>query len=69
MSWSSVKGVGTLPSLRGWYSGGLVIRGADNPITIRRFQVQNLLGAWPGLGTQPRYKAPGDPQLELVQMQ
>ena len=28
------------------------------------FPVQNLLDAWLGLGTQPRYKAPGDLQVD-----
>ena len=25
------------------------------------------LGAWPGLGTQPRYEAPGDLQVKIVE--
>ena len=29
-------------------------------VTIGRFLVQSPLGARPGLGTQPRYEAPGD---------
>ena len=28
--------------------------------------VQSPLGAWPGLGTQPRYKALGDLRVENV---
>ena len=38
-------------------------------IRIRRFPVQNLLGAQLGLGTQPRYEAFSDLWLEHVQMQ
>ena len=40
------------------------------PSGLRRFSknckvpVQSLLGGRPGLGTQPRYKAPGDPRVE-----
>ena len=29
-----------------------------------KFPVQTPLGAWPGLGTQPRYEAPGHPRVE-----
>ena len=29
-----------------------------------RFPVQTPVGAWPGLGTQPHYEAPGDPWVE-----
>ena len=32
-----------------------------------RFLVQNPLGTRPGLGTQPRYEAPSDLQVEHVQ--
>ena len=35
-------------------------------IKVRRFLVQTPLGAWPGLGTQPRYEAPGDLWVEIV---
>ena len=38
-------------------------------IKIRRFPVQNPLGACPGLGTQPHYEAPGDLQVEIVRKQ
>ena len=38
-------------------------------IRIGRFMVQNPFGAWPGLGTQPRYEACGDLQLKIVKMQ
>ena len=31
---------------------------------VVRFPVQTPLDTWLGLGTQPRYKAPGDPLLE-----
>ena len=37
------------------------------PQELGRFPVQNPLGARPGLGTQPRYEAPGDLQVEYVQ--
>ena len=33
-------------------------------LIIRRFPVQTPLGAWPGVGTQPRYEAPGDLRVE-----
>ena len=36
-------------------------------IRIGTFSVQTPLGARPGLGTQPRYEAPGDPRVELVE--
>ena len=36
-------------------------------IRIRRFTVQTPLGAWLGLGTLPRYVAPGDLQVELLE--
>ena len=36
------------------------------PIRIGRFPVQTPLGARPGLGTQPRYEAPGDLRVKLV---
>ena len=36
-------------------------------IRIGRFPIQTPLGAQPGLGTQPRYKAPGDLRVEYVQ--
>ena len=32
---------------------------------IGKFPVESLLGARPGLETQPRYKAPGDPLVEI----
>ena len=35
-------------------------------VRIGRFPVQTLLGARPGLGTQPRYEAPGDLRVENV---
>ena len=34
---------------------------------IGGFPVQTLLGASPGLGTQPCYKAPGNLQLKIVE--
>ena len=43
--------------------------GSDVLIRIKRFLVQSLLGTWPGLGTQPRYNAPGDLWVETVKMQ
>ena len=43
--------------------------GLSFAIRIERFLVQNPLGAWPGLGTQSRYEAPGDLHVEFVQMQ
>ena len=33
---------------------------------IGKFLVQTPLGAWPGLGTQPHYEAPGDLQVKLA---
>ena len=36
-------------------------------IRIGRFPVQTLLGAWPGLDIQPRYEAPGDLPVEIVE--
>ena len=33
---------------------------------IGRFPVQTPLRAWPGLGTQPRYEAPGDLRVKNV---
>ena len=36
-------------------------------IRIRRFPVQTLLGTWLDLGTQPRYKAPGDLLVIIVE--
>ena len=33
---------------------------------IGRFLVQTPLGAWPGLGTQSRYEAPGDLRVKNV---
>ena len=36
-----------------------------NRSPIIRSLVQTLLGAWLGLGTQPRYKAPGKLQVEI----
>ena len=33
------------------------------------FPVQTPLGAWPDLGTQPRYEAPGDLRVKYVKMQ
>ena len=38
--------------------------GYDIVIRIGRFPVQTPLGAQLGLGTQPRYKAPGDLWVE-----
>ena len=43
---------------------GLVGSGAA--VRIGRFPVQTPLGARLGLGTQPRYEAPGDPRVENV---
>ena len=37
------------------------------PIRIGRFPVQTPLGARLGLGTQPRYEAPGDLWVEIVE--
>ena len=34
-------------------------------IRIGRFPIQTLLGARIGLGTQPRYKAPGDLRVDI----
>ena len=41
----------------------------DSGLTVRtrRFPVQTPPDAWPGLGTQPHYKAPGDLQVENVE--
>ena len=36
---------------------------------IGSFPVRNPLGARPHLGIQPRYEAPGDLRVEIVQMQ
>ena len=38
-------------------------------IRIGKFPIQTSLGTWPGLGTQPRYEAPGVPRVEVVQTQ
>ena len=46
--------------VNGWVGQGVAIR-------IGRFPVQNSLGARLGLGTQPRYEAPGDLRVEYVQ--
>ena len=43
---------------------GLV--GSGVVVRIGRFLVQTPLGARPGIGTQPRYEAPGDLQVENV---
>ena len=34
-----------------------------------RFPVQTPLGAWPRLGTQSRYEAPGDDRVEIDKTQ
>ena len=47
---------------RGEWSNGVAIR-------IGRFLVQTPLGARPGLGKQPRYKAPSDLRVEIVKTQ
>ena len=36
-------------------------------VRIGRFPIQSPLGARLSLGTQPRYKAPGDPRVENVE--
>ena len=43
---------------------GLV--GSGVVVRIGRFLVQTPLGARPGIGTQPRYEAPGDLRVENV---
>ena len=35
-------------------------------VRVGRFLVQTTLGARPGLGTEPHYKAPGDIRVELA---
>ena len=42
---------------------------SSNLVRIGMFPVQNLLGTWLGLGTQPHYKAPGDLWVEQVHTQ
>ena len=37
----------------------------DIAIRIGKFLIQTLLGAWPSLGTQLHYEAPGDLQVEI----
>ena len=44
-------------------TSGLVGQGVV--IRIGRLPVQTPLGARPGLGTQPRHKAPGDLQVKM----
>ena len=34
---------------------------------IRRYPAQTLQGAWLGIGTQLRYKAPGDLWVKIVE--
>ena len=34
---------------------------------IRKVSGSNPLDVWPGLGTQPRYEAPGDLRVDYVQ--
>ena len=46
---------------------GLV--GQGGVIRIGRFLVQTPLGARPGLGTQPRFEAPGDLRAKIVNTQ
>ena len=48
------------------YTESAVGRGEDVAIRIVTFLVQTPLGSRPGLGTQPRYKAPGDLRVEYV---
>ena len=43
------------------------LAGSGVVIRIGRFPVQTLLGAWLGLGTQPRYEAPSDLLVEIVE--
>ena len=38
----------------------------DTFYTVRRFPVQNPIGAWSGLRTQPCYEVPGDFRVEHV---
>ena len=47
----------------------LAIVSLDVVTRIGRFPVQTPLGARPGLGTQPRYEAPGDLRVELDKTQ
>ena len=44
---------------------GLV--GSGVVIRIARFLVQVPLGAWPGSGSQPSYRAPGDLPIEIME--
>ena len=34
---------------------------------VKALRIQNPLGSWPNFGKQPRYEAPGDPQIEISQ--
>ena len=38
-------------------------------IEIGRFPIQTPLGARPGLGSQPRYEAPGNLRVKIVKTQ
>ena len=48
---------------------GKNLMGLDIAIKIGRFSVQSLLGAWPGIGIQPCYKAPGDLRVKIAKTQ
>ena len=54
----------SMPWVTGWGESGLVGQGAVT--RIRRFPVRTLLGARPGLGTQPRYEASGNLLVDYV---
>ena len=45
-------------------SGESSLVGKGIRMRIGRLPVQTPLGAWPGLGTQSHYKAPGDLRVE-----
>ena len=53
-----------LISVEYFRESGLV--GSGVVVRIGRFLVQTPLGARPGIGTQPRYEAPGDLRVENV---
>ena len=47
----------------------LLFTNSKDQFEEERFPIQTPQGAWPGLGTQPRYKAPGDPRVKIVERQ